>query len=90
MSTTKNQYTSDEMAVLGAAAIERYVRDKLQPEDHGKFLAIDVHSGEYELDHDDDTAATRIESRIPNAQIWLARVGHRTAFKMRPRYRFKM
>ena len=58
------------------------VLPKTTTDDEGKFVAIDVDSGEYELDRDDDTAIDRLLDRLPKAHIWLARVGHRTAYRM--------
>lgn len=42
-----------------------------------KIVAIDVHSGEWEMDPDEDIAADRMEARLPNAQICVVRVGSR-------------
>lgn len=48
----------------------------------GKFVAIDIETGAYELDRDDYTATERLLSRHPHAQIWLLRVGQRTAYHL--------
>ena len=39
--------TLDELARLGAEVFDRNVRPALHPEDDGKFVAVDVVSGEY-------------------------------------------
>jgi hypothetical protein len=73
----------DELARLGSELFEHRVRPILQPEDEGKFVAIDVRSGDHEMDVDDYTAVTRLRRRRPDAEIWLERAGQRAAYRMR-------
>jgi hypothetical protein len=72
---TEPRRTLDEVAQLAAEAIDRCVRASLRPEDDGKFIAIDVDSGEHEIDEDDYTAVKRLRARCPSAEIWLDRIG---------------
>ncbi len=55
----------------------------LSAEDHGKFVAIDVTTGTYALDANDYNAVTRLEVLCPDAELWLMRAGHATAYRMR-------
>jgi hypothetical protein len=50
--------------------------------DNGKFAAIDIETGMFELDSDDYTASERLFARNPDAQIWLERVGSPTAYQV--------
>ncbi|HET6880825.1 MAG TPA: hypothetical protein VFI31_11760, partial [Pirellulales bacterium] len=68
---------------LGSEAFSRHVWPMLRPEDDGKFAAVDVQTGDYELDEDDYAAVTNLRSRRPFAEIWLERVGQPTAYHMR-------
>lgn len=72
----------EEIARLGEEVFDRQVRPKLRPRDQGKFVAIDVDTGEYEIDDDDYTAVTRLADRLPGAEIWLAMAGEKTAYRM--------
>jgi hypothetical protein len=72
----------DELAVLGADIFDRQVRPTLRPEDHGKFVAIDVVTGDYEVDADDYTAVARLRARKPMANIWLLRAGYPTTCRI--------
>ena len=67
---------------MGAKAREIYERDlkaKLEPEFTGKYIIIDVDSGDYELG-DDHLATHRIlRSRRPDGRCHALRVGHRAA-----------
>jgi hypothetical protein len=85
MPGTESQHTPEELARLGAEAFDRHVRPSLRPEDDGKFVAIDVVTGDYEMDADDYAAVTRLRVRRPSADVWLARVGQPTAYKLRRR-----
>lgn len=75
--------TLDELASLGRNIFDRQVRSALRPEDDGRFVAIDVETGDYEIDEDDYAAVARLRSRRPAADVWLMRAGYPTAYKMR-------
>ncbi len=75
------QRTRAVLAALGAEIFDRQVRPALRPEDDGKFVAIDVETGSYELDEDDYTAVMRLRSRIPAADIWLMCAGSPTTYR---------
>jgi hypothetical protein len=62
---------------------DRQIQPRLRPEDNDKFIAIDIDTGEYELDDHDRTAINKLRGRIPSADIYLGRVGHRAAHRIR-------
>jgi hypothetical protein len=76
------QRSLNELAVLGADIFDRQIRSALRPEDDGKFVAIDVETGEYEMDADDYTAVTRLRARKPAADVWLLRAGYPTTCRI--------
>ena len=51
MPTTKR--TRAELARLGQEIYDRVVRPALRPEDHGKFVAVEVETGDYEMNADE-------------------------------------
>lgn len=71
-----------EEARRGQEAFERHVRPVLRPEDDGKFVAIDIETGDHELDADDYAATGRLLARRPDARLWLLRVGQATAYRI--------
>ena len=83
MAVTDPRRSLDELARLGAEVYDRRVRPTLQPVDDNKLVAIDVETGDFEIDEDDYTAVTRLRERRPEADIWLERVGQPAACKMR-------
>jgi hypothetical protein len=82
MAASGPRYSSEEFARRGQEILERTVLPAAKPEDQNKYVAIDIESGDYEMDHDDYTASERLLSRHPDAQMWLARIGHRAAYKL--------
>ncbi|MCI0459710.1 MAG: hypothetical protein L0Z62_22395 [Gemmataceae bacterium] len=50
MPTTEPRRSPEEVARLGAEVFERPVRPALGPADDGKFVAVDIRTGDYELD----------------------------------------
>jgi len=77
MASTKRRYSKEEFAQRGDAIYENDVRPQLKTDDEGKFAAIDIESGRYEIDADELEAGDRLRARIPEAQIWMVRVGSR-------------
>lgn len=59
------------------------MRPALRPEDDGKFVAVDIGTGDCELDEDDYLAVTRLRTRRASAEVWLGRVGQPAAYRMR-------
>jgi hypothetical protein len=85
MPATDSSRTPEELARLGAEAFDRHVRPTLRPEDDGKFVAIDLVSGDHEIDADDYAAVMRLRARRPSADLWLACVGQPTTYRLRRR-----
>ncbi len=82
MTPREARYSREEFARRGQEIYERKVRASLQPGDEGKFVAIDIESGSYEMDRDDYAATERLLSRHPDAQIWLMQVGQQAAYRL--------
>ena len=70
MASAKRRYGKEEFARRGDEIFESQVRPRLKPEDDGKFAAIDVESGAYELDPDELEACDKLNARIPDAQTF--------------------
>src|SRR5688500_6368102 len=81
MPATEPRRSLDELGRLADEVFERQVRPTLRASDVDKFLALDVDTGEHEIDVDDYTAVERLRARKPSAEIWLMRVGHPAAYR---------
>lgn len=75
-----NTYSTSEIVRRGQARYERDIRAHVEVH-HGKMLALDVDSGEYELADDSITALDRLKAKNPNAPVFLLRVGFPTAIR---------
>ena len=74
MAAVNRRYSKEEFARRGEALVQSKVRPHLTPADEDKFVAIDIETGEYELDKDEMKAVARLRKRINDPQIWLVHV----------------
>ena len=82
MSSTKRRYSKEEFARRGDAIYEKEVHPQLKANDVGRFAAIDIDSGMYEIDADELKAGNKLRKRLPDAQIWMVRVGSRAVHRI--------
>jgi hypothetical protein len=75
MSARKPRYSKEEFAKRGDAIFENDIRPHLKNEDDDDFVAIDIETGAYEIDANEMAACDRLDARVPDAQVWLRRVG---------------
>jgi len=73
------RYTADEIAARGREIYERQLRDKMEPVNIGKFLVIDIETGEYEMDEDDLIASRRASRKKPGGARYGLRIGYPTS-----------
>ena len=74
-------YAAEEVESRGTAIYEGKIRHLVEPGEIGKFVVIDVDSGDYEIDERDGTAAGRLLKRRPGAMTWAVRVGYPAAYR---------
>ena len=82
MEALEPHYNPAEFTQRGQALYASEVLPHVTDDDEGKFVAIDIETGIYEIDTDDFTATERLLQRQSTAQIWLCRVGHRTTYQI--------
>lgn len=70
-------HNKEEIARLGKDLYERRVRGRVEAggANEGRFLAIDVESGDYEVADDALGAGAGLRRRRPDATVYLMRVG---------------
>jgi hypothetical protein len=76
------RYSSDEIAERGQALYDREIRHQLDVSARGKFLALDIETGEFEIDADERAALKRAQAKRPDAALYLLRIGHPTAYRL--------
>jgi hypothetical protein len=76
-----------EIARRGEEIYERDLKEQLEPAHTGKFLVIDIDTGDSELDTDEVAAFQRVMARNPDGRRYLKRIGfpvtHRLGGRMR-------
>jgi hypothetical protein len=79
MTGLQPRYSKEEFARRGDEIYECDIRPIVEKGNEGKYVAIDIESGAYEMDADEIAASDRLLARKPNAQIWLIQIGASTA-----------
>jgi hypothetical protein len=77
MGDVKPRYSKDEVARRGDAIYQEKTLPKLTAKDRGKFLALDIETGEYEISRSEMRAGDKLLARLPDAQIFMVRVGYK-------------
>ncbi len=81
------RYSKEEFARRGDEIYERDVLPHLGAQDDGRFVAIDIETGAYEIGDDEIAASDRLLARSPEAQIWFRLIGSRHTRRFGPRAR---
>lgn len=81
MPVREPKYTPEEHARLGTEIYEKSIRPKVEDDNKGKIVAIDVDSGDFELGETTLEAAERLYARRPDAQIWSERIGYPAVYR---------
>jgi hypothetical protein len=80
MSVRQRRYSKEELAQRGQALYESSVQQQVEAGNDGKIVAIDIETGEFEVDETVIAATDRLFERNPDAQPWGIRIGHRAVY----------
>ena len=75
-------YKTGEVSDLGEAIYEEKIKHLVEPTEKGKFIVIDVESGDYEIDAQILPAFDRLRERRPQAVSYAGRIGYRAAYSL--------
>ena len=67
--------TGVEISALGKMIYRKKIRPLMTEADIGKYVIVDVYSGEYEIDEWSVEADLRLRDRVPDAFAYMLRVG---------------
>ncbi len=70
------------VAARGRRLYEESIRDRVAQGNEGRFLALDVDTGEYEIDAEPVQAVRRAQRKHAGAAIYLVRIGHQAAYHL--------
>lgn len=81
MAVRKPRYPKEYFRKQGSRIYETQVRPQVEAGNDGKIVAIDIETGNFELAEDTMLAIRQLYSRIPDAQPWVVRIGHRAVHR---------
>jgi len=81
MAIRQPRYSKEEFAKRGNLIYQTQIRPQVEAGNHGKIVAIDIETGDFELAESPMLAVDRLYERKPDAQPWVIRVGRRAVFR---------
>ena len=75
-------YSPEEITAQGEAIYREQIRSGVETTERGKFVIIDIETGDYEIDTKDATATLKLLERRPDAVTYAVRVGYRAAYRI--------
>ena len=76
MEVRQRRYSKEELARRGQELYESGIRQQVEGGNEGKIVAIDIETGDFEVDENVVPATNRLFERKPDAQPWVIRIGH--------------
>jgi hypothetical protein len=80
MAVRQRRYSKEELAQRGQELYESGIRQQVEVGNEGKIVAIDIETGEFEVDETVVLATNRLFERLPDAQPWIIRIGYRAVY----------
>jgi peptide subunit release factor RF-3 len=76
----QRRYSKEELARRGQELYESGIRQQVEAGNEDKIVAIDIETGEFEVGETLMVATDQLFERIPDAQPWTIRIGHRAVY----------
>ena len=76
------QYSPSEVARIGEEIYHRDIHDNVLRQHRGKFLTLDILSGDYEIDEDDLSGEKRLRVRHPDGVFYGVRIGYTSSYAL--------
>lgn len=77
-----SDHRAKEVVRRGREIYERDIRSKVEPEFEGKFIVVDVITGDYVIADDDSEAFDLAEAKHSDGVHYVARIGHRAPYRI--------
>lgn len=81
MTVRHPRYPKEEYARRGNEIYESQVRQQVEEGNYGRIVAIDIETEAFEVADTTIKATDRLYERVPDAQPWVIRIGHRTVYR---------
>ena len=73
------KFSKEEISSRGRTIYEQNLRNKIEADNMGKFLIIDIETEDYEIDNDDFAASDRAHRKHPDGAFYGMRIGRRSS-----------
>jgi peptide subunit release factor RF-3 len=80
MTVRQRRYSKEELAQRGQTLYESSIQQQVAAGNEGKIVAIDIETGDFEVDETVMGATDRLFERQPDAQPWTIRIGHNAVY----------
>jgi hypothetical protein len=80
MAVRQRRYSKEELARRGQELYEAGIQQQVETGNEGKIVAIDIETGDFEVDETVMAATDRLFERQPDAQPWTLRIGHSAVY----------
>ena len=80
------RYTSDEISSRGQMLYDQQIQARVDADNKGKFLILDIETGDYEMDENEWVALQRAKTKHPDAAFYIVRIGYPTAHKLEGKF----
>ena len=74
------EYSTAEVCDRGEKIYDERIKSLVEPQEIGKFIVIDIESGDYEISEDMLEASDRLQKRRPDSVQFGAMVGYESAY----------
>lgn len=82
MPDSQPRYSPEETVERGEALYEQQIRPLVEAENRGKYIAVDIETGAYEIGDDYHALARRILSQKTDAALCILRIGYVAAGRL--------
>lgn len=73
---------NDRRRALGKEIYEKKIKHLVDPQEHGKFLVLDITTEDYVIGRDLGYATQELRNKRPDAVIYTVRIGHKAVFHL--------
>lgn len=74
--------TADMIASRGEELYQQNIRANVETDHKGRFLAVDIETGDYAIADEDLEATDRLLSKRPDALVYGLRIGFPSAYRI--------
>jgi hypothetical protein len=82
----QTDYTPEKVAARGEEMYSQRIRSQVEATEKGKFVVIDIETGDFEVDVDDLSATKRALAKRPSAVLYGMRIGSPAAYRLGGRF----